>query len=242
MTGESRTASRTRLWRSAGIGTILAVLLVAGCGGDETSDTTTTTTKAPATTEAPATTVAETTTTMATTTEAPTTTIAAFRVDSTPIVGVLSPYSAESPVPGPTEAHWYQHDGFYVVLYRGFDASAGVQICAGNSIQVAEGWINISNSPHLGSADEICVGAPKIADSPAGVYACGSLLYYVTEIPSDSEGNLFGTLEIGTVDGFAGSTSSAPSNVSHTHAFVPGLQAYELPPSNVDPGGRVVCG
>ena len=84
------------------------------------------------------------------------------------------------------------------------------------------------------------MGTAKIAEAPHGVYACGSLLYYLTEIPTEQEGILFGTLEIGDADGFRGQTSQAPADTS-VPEFEPGLTAYELPPSDVDPGGVVTC-
>jgi len=86
-------------------------------GSDEattTSQATTTTTTATTTTSAPTTTAAPTTTTTAAPTGA---TIAA-----TPIIGQLQPYSAGGAdlfPAGSVEAHWYQWDGLYVVLYRG---------------------------------------------------------------------------------------------------------------------------
>lgn len=132
-----------------------------------------------------------------------------------------------------------------MVLYRGFDAASGDPICAGNSILDGTTFANISNSPHLGAAEEICVGAPTIATSPAGVYACGSLLDYVTEIPTAAEGAVWGTLELGTTEGLEGQTtgpSGTPTDIANTPEFIPGLTTYELPPSGVDAGGVVTCG
>lgn len=215
-------------------------LVAAGCGGS--SDDTTTTTAAPAQTT---TTAAEptTTTTMAettTTTEA----VVAYAVPATSTIGVLQPYSDEGgnlfPA-GSVEAHWYQWDGLYVVLYRGYDATSGNEICAGNSILPPVGsWIFVTNSPYLGAAGEICVGAAAILEAPLGVFACDSLLYYLTEIPIDEEGTLFGTLEIGTAAGFNGQTSQAVADPT-VPEFEPGQAAYELPPSDVDAGGVVTC-
>ena len=81
------------------------------------------------------------------------------------------------------------------MLLRGFNASSGGPICVGNSILEADDRsANISNSPHQGTVAEICDGVPKLADAPSGVYACGALLYYLTEIPTETVGTLFGTL------------------------------------------------
>ena len=164
---------------------------------------------------------------------------------ATPVVGVLQPSSPGGEAlfpPGSVEAHWYHWNDFYVVLYRGFDASSGDEICAGNSINVPGlGFTNISNSPHIGSADQICVGVPKIAGPPSGVRACGSLLYYLTEIGTNLAGDLYGTLEIGTASGFDGQTSAALSDLASTPPFEPDLLGYDLPASDVDPGGVVTC-
>jgi hypothetical protein len=167
-------------------------------------------------------------------------------VAATPIVGVLSAYSlgGEALFPGESvEAHWYQWDGLYVVLYRGFNALLGEPICAGSSILAAGGrFENISNSPHEGTVAEICDGVPKLADAPSGVYSCGALLYYLTEIPTETVGQVFGTLEI-VKEGLAdGQSSIAETDIASTPEFEPGLASYELPPSNVNDGGTVVCG
>ena len=130
----------------------VAALVVSGCSSSGDATTTqppiqaTTTTPAPATTVAPVTTVAPTTTTAA-----PATTMApSVEVLETPVVGVLAPYPPEDRgaalLPDPVEAHWYQHDGRFVVLYRGFDVASGQEICAGNSILVGGvGFTNITN-------------------------------------------------------------------------------------------------
>ena len=230
---------------------ILAIAfgLVSAACSSGTSDTTdspaqpTTTTAAVQTTTS--TTAAPTTTSTAPPETTTTAGVIAAMVQATPVAGLLDPYNAAGEAvfaAGSVEAHWYQWDGLYVVLYRGFDASGGVEICAGNSVLVpGAGFQSITNSPHMGTADEICVGAAKIAAAPSGVYACDSLLYYVTEIPTDSEGTLWGTLEIGDGD-WAGQTSETPVDLANTPEFEPGLPAYELPPSGVDEGGIVECG
>ena len=240
------------------LGLCMVLMLIASACSSSGNDTTTTSAAAETTTTvAPTTTTAATTTTEATTTTASTTTTAATTtttgapsappVAETPIVGVLAAYSAGGAglfPEGSVEAHWYQWNGSYVVLYRGFDASSGTPICAGNSIfDPAVGtWVNISNTPHEGTVDEICDGVPKLADPPTGVQACGSLLYYLTEIPTETAGTLFGTLEIVKGGAADGQTSQAESDIAATPEFEPGLAAYELPPTSVDTGGTVVCG
>lgn len=202
-------------------------------------ETTTTTSKATTTTTVVTTTAPPTTTT--TTTTMP----SGEAVAATPQVGVLQPYNEAGAAlfpQGSVEAHWYQWDGLYVVLYRGWDASDGSEICAGNSVLLPTGtWMNITNSPHNAPAEEICVGTESFAETPSGVYACGSLLYYVTAIPTDAEGSLFGTLELGDGE-WAGHTSQTEIDLATTPDFEPGLTAYSLAPSGVDEGGSVECG
>ena len=93
-------------------------------------------------------------------------------IQESPVVGTLTAYNPgganlfpESSV----QAHWYQWNDFYVVLYRGFDASDGTEICAGNSVLSMGNFEFVSNSPHIGAANEICVDVPKLATPPAGV-------------------------------------------------------------------------
>jgi len=203
-------------------------LVAAACSSDSTDTTVspdqptaTTTSQAATTTKAPTTTAAPATTAPATTTTAGP---VAEMVPATPVFGLLDPYNDAGGVLFPTgsvEAHWYQWDELYVVLYRGWDAANGTEICAGNSWR-ADGaiWENITNSAHIGDGDEICVGTAGIAHAT---------------------GNLWGTLEIGDGD-WAGQTSETPIDLASTPEFEPGLAAYELPPSAMDDLGIVECG
>lgn len=236
------------VWVGVGLGLVVAVGLVIGLvlsgGDDETADTTTTTADTTTTTAAETTTTAaETTTTEASTTTAPPP--QAVTVDPTPVRAVLEPYNEGGAAlfpAGSVEANWYQWDGFYVVLYRGWDAEAATPICPGNSIQTADGFLNVTNSPYNGTADEICVGTPKIAEPPAGAYACGPLLYYLTEIPVTEVGNLFGTLEVSDGSGPVGQTSAVASDAANTPEFQPDQASYQLPTSEFDDVEIVTCG
>ena len=225
-----------------------AAVLATGCGG--TASTTTEDSSATTTSSPPATTTtAAVTTTGAPTTPAPATTTTqavAAAVPAMPIIGFRNPYSpggADLFAPGSVEAHWYQWDGLYVVLYRGFDASDGTPICAGNSIEVeGVGFGSITDSPHNGEVNEICIDAVKIAENPSGVYSCASLLYYVTEIPIDVEGPsaLWGTLELGDGE-WNGQTSQVLADLPSTPMFEPHLPAYDLPATTSEPASVVTC-
>lgn len=241
--------SSRNLWIGIGIaavaivGVIILLLLIGG--GDDATATTTTSSSTSTTSAATTTAEADTTTTAA-----PTTTTEAgpsgTQVAETPVVALLQPYGlgGEDLFPaGSVEAHWYQWEGQYVVLYRGVDADNAPPLCPGNSIDVGDGeFLHVSNAPFQAAADEVCVGVPKLADEANGVRSCGALLYYITEIPLDAEGDLYGTLEVNDGSGFVGQTGAVPADISVTPEFVPFQAAYTLFPSAVDDGGTVICG
>lgn len=235
------------VWVAIAAGVLLLILgafALFGVGGDDEAATTTVT-DAPTT----STSEGETTTTEAETTttegETTTTTTPPTDVAETPVTAVLQPYNDGGAVlfpPGSVEAHWYQWDGQYILLYRGYDAEERLAICPGNSIETSPAnWEFVSNSPFLLPADEICVDVPKLADPANGVRECGSLMYYITEIPTTAEGNLFGTLEQNDGNGFQGQTSSVAADLANTPEFQPEQGSYSLAPSNVDDGGIVIC-
>lgn len=166
-------------------------------------------------------------------------------VPATTLIGLLSPYNpggADLFPPGSVEAHWYQFGGVYVVLYRGYDATSPDVLCPGNSIQLGDGsFVNISNSPLPSGATDACTGAPNVV--PDAVRTCGTLLYYITEIPVSTDGNLYGTLELSTDMGFIGQTTAGgtPTSSGTAPEFTPDLTSYTLPASDVDPAGTVNC-
>ncbi len=185
---------------------VLLVLLIAGCGG--TSDST------PAPTDPPADDAGETT--------EPTPTVAAdlFSLPDTPISATLTstykvpdpqgsgPSAAELPVAaGSVEARWYQSGGQYVVHYAGLSLDETGPICPGNSIATDSGFLHISNAP---TGPGACTGVLGLATAPAGVKLCGAEVLYLTEIPVDVEGTLYGTIERYLADGtIIGLTSMA---------------------------------
>ena len=169
-------------------------------------------------------------------------------IETTPIIGTLSAYpdmvpdqGGEDLFPeGSVQAHWYQWDGVYVVLYRGYDATLPSGLCPGNSIETGGAFANISNSPWPSTATSACEGALAIAAE--GSMSCGPLLYYVTDIPTTTVGNLWGSIELQTGAGFIGQTTfGTPSDIDNTPEFEPGLSGYDLPPSAVDALDFVNC-
>jgi hypothetical protein len=204
-----------RKTRAVASAACFVVLLTSACGSDDNSaasetEQATTVEDADATTttaeQATSSEVDETTTTVEETTVSEVeeaTTETSF--PETPVATLLNqaylfgseqgPASADQlPFPVNTvTAHWYQSDGFYVVVYG---ALAPEQtLCPGNSIQTASGFEFVSNAP-LGGAD--CSFAPVVAEAPNGVVSCNRVVSYVTLIPAGTEGNLFGTIEMMT--------------------------------------------
>ena len=66
-------------------------------------------------------------------------------------------------------------------------------LCPGNSIQTDQGFEFVSNAP---TEDGACEGFTTISADPlVGPRVCQETVLYVTAIPSDRQGTLFGTLE-----------------------------------------------
>ena len=112
---------------------------------------------------------------------------------------------------GAVTAQWYTSAGRYVVAYVGLGLSETGPLCPGNSILTGAGFSNVSNAP---TEEGACEGFPTlITDPEVGPIVCQGSLLYVTAIPSDQQGMLFGTLEALTGDGaIIGLTSSVQSS------------------------------
>ena len=205
---------------------LAGALFVAACGDNATTSTlapttSTTTTAAPPTTQAATTTTAAPTTTQAatTTTAAPPTTQAAVhrspfvsRVVDGYVFGSETGVATNDDLPfelGSIEVHWYKTDAFIVAIYGGLDPNASEYLCPGNSIRTNAGFEHISNAPVPG-AD--CSNASAIIESVpgvSGVQVCDDLLSYITAIPSNLDGELFGSVEEYPPSGrFVGATGS----------------------------------
>ncbi len=139
----------------------------------------------------------------------------AFSLPDTPISASLdSPYTDdELPVAvGSVEAHWYQSGGKYVVHYRGLSLAESGPLCPGNSIFTDGGFLHISNAPTEAGA---CTGATTLVPLPTGVKLCGEQVLYLTDIPADLAGDLYGSIEIYLADGtIIGLTSTATADAA----------------------------
>jgi hypothetical protein len=108
----------------------------------------------------------------------------------------VPPDDADLPAPaGSVFARWYKQDGFYVVYYAGFDFD-GEELCPGSSIETAGGFEHVTNQ---GTSAGNC--GPTTDNSTPRVFICGDDLLYVTAIPDDADGALYGTLEEYRADG-----------------------------------------
>ena len=123
------------------------------------------------------------------------------------------PSADELPVAaGSVEARWYQSGGKYVVHYAGLSLDESGPLCPGNSISTDSGFLHISNAPTEAGA---CTGADTLVPPPTGVKLCGELVLYLTDIPVDLAGELFGTIEIYLADGtIIGLTSTATADAA----------------------------
>jgi len=194
-----------------------ALVLAAGCGGDDDAeDATAATGDAPTTTEPPETTAAPTTTTAAPettepsetteppdTTEVPTTTASPpDDLPETPAIATIEqayafdgsvPDTEQLPVqPGQVTARWYRAGAVYAVVYDGLPPDA--QACPGNSGQTTAGFDFVSNAALPGMS---CEGFDTFIESTdeQGVQVCGDRVSYLTLIPSDFVAVLYSSIE-----------------------------------------------
>jgi hypothetical protein len=115
-------------------------------------------------------------------------------------------------VPGSVQAYWFKSGGRYVVAFVGFDPAAAGPLCPGSSIQTDKGFQFVSNAPTEAGS---CNGYTTLTSDPlVGPRVCHNTLLYVTLIPSDTQGLLYGTVEALADNGTAivGLTSTVQSS------------------------------
>jgi hypothetical protein len=152
----------------------------------------------------------------------------------------VPPTEDELPVPLNTvEAHWYRSAGVYVIAFGGLDLAEAGPLCPGTSAQTGAGFEHVTNSP---TEEGACEGAENLAGSDAGVRTCGPLVLYITEIPEDTEGDLFASLERYEEDGtIIGVTGVVEADMSAAPEIDPAAGAYTLPPDLVPDTTEVTC-
>jgi hypothetical protein len=152
----------------------------------------------------------------------------------------VPPRTNELPVPiGSVEAHWYRSDGVYVVAFAGLDLDETGPLCPGSSVQTGAGFEHVTNAPTKGDA---CEGATSLASPTAGVRTCGPLVFYVTEIPEETKGQLFASVEQYERKGqIVGVTGVVDADVSKAPRIDPEADRYTLPQGLVEGTTEVTC-
>lgn len=153
---------------------------------------------------------------------------------------VLAPYGTENETAGDIRVNWYRAagGGNFVAVYSGPGVADSGPLCPGNSIQVAATILFPSNSSSIPGG---CEGFT----TPEGhLSACdGGVWIYVTLIPGDRQGTLWGKVEwlsaTGSVTGLTSSTDTA----TVTAEFDPTLTSYRVPEGMTSTGSTVIaCG
>jgi hypothetical protein len=152
----------------------------------------------------------------------------------------VPPKEDELPVPiGSAEAHWYRSGGVYVIAFGGLDLEETGPVCPGSSVQTDAGFEHVTNAPTRGNA---CEGAQNLASPTAGVRTCGPLVLYVTEIPEDTKGDLFASVEQYERNGqIIGVTGVVEADRSAAPEIDPEAGSYTLPEGLVEGTTEVTC-
>lgn len=208
---------------------VVVLIFTACAGGEAETSTSTTVDGTPDTTDAPeepATTMAdEVTTTIA----AAPTTVAEGTSGAIPDPtggATLVPYDTENITTGDVFIYWYRDttSGNYLAMYTGpgIAGAEGMALCPGNSISTPE-FLHVSNTP---VEDASCEGFPTPSSS---VQICSSGVWiYLTAIPGDLDGTLFGSLEWTSDDGVIRGLTSQYDTSSDIFDFEYGLSSYTL--------------
>ena len=126
-------------------------------------------------------------------------------------------------------------DDRVIAIYHGTGTADPTGLCPGNSLQTATAFLHISNAP---LTDGACDGFPSDVGS---VRICtGGVWLYQTNIPNDSEGLLYGTVEksedgtVATISGITGQSQNRPD----TPVIDWDADGYSLPDALVEIEGE----
>jgi hypothetical protein len=137
------------------------------------------------------------------------------------------------------EANWYRSGGVYLIAFGGLDLEASGPLCPGSSVQTDAGFERVTNSPTEKGA---CEGAPNLAGADAGVRTCGPLVMYITEIPEDTEGQLYASVERYQKNGrIIGVTGVVDADMSAAPEIDPEAAGYTLPQGLLEGTTEVTC-
>lgn len=118
----------------------------------------------------------------------------------------LAPYAPTAMLDGEVRVYWNNGTrGNIVAIYHGDGLADLTGLCPGNSLQTSDGaFSHVSNTP---AAPGACDGFPT---PPSFLLTCtGNVVLYETQIPNDSDGVLWGSLEWNSDAGIVGYTSQA---------------------------------
>jgi hypothetical protein len=151
----------------------------------------------------------------------------------------VPPTERELPVRlGTVEANWYRSGGVYVIAFGGLDLEESGPVCPGSSIQTDSGFEHVTSSP---TGEGACEGAPNLAGPDAGVRTCGPLVLYITEIPEDTEGDLFASVERYEGERIVGVTGVVEADMSAAPEMDAEATEYSLPEGLVEGTTEVTC-
>ena len=150
---------------------------------------------------------------------------------------------------GAVEANWYTWDGRYVVVYAGWDHTAGDPQCPGNSLEIAPQEFDfISNSPSGdGGCDPEDAFPNLVSGDDEGARVCEGLVLYRTIIPLEgdggtpSAGNLYGSVERAVEGGYVGATSAVAIGSGTIGELDFTADAYTVPDGWLDGTTEVTC-
>jgi hypothetical protein len=152
----------------------------------------------------------------------------------------VAPREDELPVAlGTVEAHWYRSEGVYVIAFGGLNLEEAGPVCPGSSIQTDSGFEHVTSSP---TEEGACEGAENVAGPDAGVRICGPLVLYITEIPEDTEGDLFASVERYEENGtIVGATGVVEADMSAAPEIDPEADGYTLPEGLAGETREITC-
>lgn len=167
-------------------------------------------------------------------------------ISESEVTGTLTYYEgSEGQVPfedGAVEANWYTWDDQFVVVYAGWDHTAGDPQCPGNSLETGGTFEFISNSPSGDGGCDPEDAFPNLVSGDEGARVCEGLVLYRTIIPVEgSTGNLYGSIERAVEGGFVGATSMVAIDSGTIGELDFTADAYTVPEGWLDGTTEVTC-
>ena len=149
----------------------------------------------------------------------------------------LAPGPGDVSVDGEVKVYWNNgSNGTLIAIYHGPGIADPTGMCPGNSIQTEAGFDHVTNTP---AADGACDGFPT---PTSAVRVCtGDVWLYETQIPNDSEGVLWGSLEMNSDGGIVGLNSQA-LNTPNTPVIEYSAENYNIAAMFTSDGSTQITG